>query len=289
MHITLLQMLESLCLHRGMHICVHDLSGILQYPTLELPEKYCIHSTDFCELAKKTALGFRVCIQCKIRSIHKAEMMQQTITGYCSYGLYNIAAPVFIGNRIGCIVYISNLTKNYEKLYHSIDVLCRLTGVSVHKMHQEISKTEYVTDVQPYTNIAYLVADYIQHLYENRSKHQRTQNMHWAVQALLRDVERSISVDHTLKNAAQVYYINEQYLGRLFKQQVGMSYHEYLNQRRMEYATRQLLEFPKKSISDVALDCGFQTLTYFNRLFLKYHGVSPSQYRKTIGESRMEK
>ena len=280
MSLKLLQMIEAITLNRGMHICVHDLSGILKHPTLALPEKYCIHSTDFCELAKKTPRGFRACMWCKIHSINMAQSTQKTGCGYCCYGLYNITMPVYIGNKICCIVYIGNLTNNYERLYESTRKLCRMTGIQVEEMLNETKKCEFFTDIQPYLNTAKLVANYILFLYENRSKQLAQQDIHWAVQSAKRDIDRALNANQTLRNAAQMYYINEQYLGRLFKQQIGISYHEYLNLQRLEWSAKQLLEESTKNISEIALNCGFQTLAYFNRQFKKHYGISPSQYRK---------
>ena len=59
-----------------------------------------------------------------------------------------------------------------------------------------------------------------------------------------------------------------------------MSFTEYLNQKRLETASVMLLK-PDASIADVAVACGYPTVTYFNRIFRKFRGMTPSEYRKS--------
>jgi AraC-like DNA-binding protein len=58
-----------------------------------------------------------------------------------------------------------------------------------------------------------------------------------------------------------------------------MSFHEYLNNLRLEKAAEKL-RMNSAAITDVAMTCGFNNVTYFNRLFRKKYGMSPGQYKK---------
>lgn len=68
------------------------------------------------------------------------------------------------------------------------------------------------------------------------------------------------------------------YFCKLFKQASGMTLTEYINRRRVEWAKRKLAN-PRLRITDVAFDVGFQSVSQFNRSFLKYAGVSPTRFR----------
>ena len=57
-----------------------------------------------------------------------------------------------------------------------------------------------------------------------------------------------------------------------------MSFARYVNEKRLEEAEKQLRE-SDKSILEIALDCGFENVTYFNRLFKRKHGIPPGKYR----------
>jgi AraC-like DNA-binding protein len=59
----------------------------------------------------------------------------------------------------------------------------------------------------------------------------------------------------------------------------GMSFSEYLLMLRMKAAGR-LLYSTQLSVAEVAHRCGYPAESTFFRVFRKYHGISPSQYRK---------
>jgi AraC-like DNA-binding protein len=79
---------------------------------------------------------------------------------------------------------------------------------------------------------------------------------------------------------AESYSKNEKYLGRVFKSDMGISFSEYCNSLKLSKAARMLLD-SKDKVIDIALECGFNNIAYFNRLFSKVYGISPSEYRST--------
>jgi signal transduction histidine kinase/DNA-binding LacI/PurR family transcriptional regulator/DNA-binding response OmpR family regulator len=79
--------------------------------------------------------------------------------------------------------------------------------------------------------------------------------------------------------------VNEQYLSRCFKNEIGVGPMTYLSRFRIERAKR-LLEEESLSITQIALEVGLSSQSYFSRIFLREVGVSPSDYRKGIRSSR---
>ena len=68
------------------------------------------------------------------------------------------------------------------------------------------------------------------------------------------------------------------YVSRTLKKYTGQSPHDVVNAARIHYAAGQLLT-TTRGIQEIALDCGFDSLSYFYRLFQKLCAVSPRQYR----------
>lgn len=66
---------------------------------------------------------------------------------------------------------------------------------------------------------------------------------------------------------------------RQFLLYAGKSFSNFLNQVRLKAVCRELVE-TRESISNIAFENGFNQLSFFNRLFLREMGVSPSAYRK---------
>jgi AraC-like DNA-binding protein len=63
-----------------------------------------------------------------------------------------------------------------------------------------------------------------------------------------------------------------------------MTFTEYLARLRVE-KVKQLLINPNKRVSEAAFEAGFQSLSQFNRVFLRVAGESPSFYRERLGRA----
>lgn len=78
---------------------------------------------------------------------------------------------------------------------------------------------------------------------------------------------------------ADMFRISNYTLSRLFKNQVGVGFAEYLTAKRLEYA-KVLLLTTSHSVKEVAMMAGFASENYFSRTFKIYEGVPPSGFRK---------
>ena len=99
------------------------------------------------------------------------------------------------------------------------------------------------------------------------------------IKKVLTKIRNDYSKQLTLDDLANEAQLNKQYFCRAFKQVTGKTPIDYLNYYRIECAAEQL-SLSYLSITDIALACGFNDLSYFNRLFKRNKGVTPSNYRK---------
>ncbi|OMF41739.1 hypothetical protein BK136_20760 [Paenibacillus amylolyticus] len=83
--------------------------------------------------------------------------------------------------------------------------------------------------------------------------------------------------DISLENCADEEQMTPYALSKAFKQVSGINFIDYLTRVRMD-AAKQLLRETTMKINDVAAAVGYQH-SYFNRIFKKQEGVTPSQYR----------
>ena len=96
---------------------------------------------------------------------------------------------------------------------------------------------------------------------------------------VLTKIRNDYSKPLTLDDLAEEAQLNKQYFCRAFRQATGKTPIDYLNYYRIECAAEQL-SLSYVSITEIALSCGFNDLSYFNRLFKRSKGVTPSNYRK---------
>lgn len=83
----------------------------------------------------------------------------------------------------------------------------------------------------------------------------------------------------SLKEIADLIFLTESNFCKFFKKAIGKTFSDYLNEIRINEASRQLLQ-TDQSVAQIANNCGFETLSYFNRIFLRKTGSTPSAYRK---------
>lgn len=123
--------------------------------------------------------------------------------------------------------------------------------------------------------IAEIIGDYIKMLYRTNTK--EATKHHWLVSVLKQHAEQINSSTPTLRELAINYHKNEKYMGRLLKKEMGITFHQYCLSIRLQKAETLLSEMSDKVI-DIAFECGFNNISYFNRTFKAEYGVSPSTY-----------
>ena len=88
----------------------------------------------------------------------------------------------------------------------------------------------------------------------------------------------------SLETLAGTFYVNKCYLSRIFKEVTGFTVNEYINIHRIEEAQR-LLTTTDISIASVAEAVGYESLTYFEKVFRTFREISPLKYRNQYKES----
>lgn len=94
---------------------------------------------------------------------------------------------------------------------------------------------------------------------------------HWPLEVPLEELDLvktgALSLDH---------------LARKFKAAFGLSPRKYIENRRLDFSRRMLAHSPMP-VKEIASRIGFSSLSDFSTWFKRHHGLSPNQYRKTIG------
>ncbi|MBS4207996.1 response regulator [Bacillus sp. FJAT-50079] len=81
------------------------------------------------------------------------------------------------------------------------------------------------------------------------------------------------------EDIANYVYLNPDYLTRVFKKETGLSLSDYLQQERIETA-KELLLHTNMSVSDIALESGYSSFSYFSTIFKKVTRHSPVEFRR---------
>ncbi len=84
--------------------------------------------------------------------------------------------------------------------------------------------------------------------------------------------------DLTLDNIADLSGFSKFHFSRLFKQYTNMSYYKYLNKKRIEFAEKLLVN-KELTVTEVALQCGFSSLSAFIRMFKIVKNCTPTEFK----------
>lgn len=92
-------------------------------------------------------------------------------------------------------------------------------------------------------------------------------------------VEGNLAVDIKVSAMANICGVSSEYFLRLFKSTVGVSPHQYVLNLRIGRA-KALLGDPRRSLSDIAAECGFSHQQHLTTTFRRITGVTPGAYRR---------
>ncbi|GGF50843.1 helix-turn-helix domain-containing protein [Echinicola rosea] len=82
-----------------------------------------------------------------------------------------------------------------------------------------------------------------------------------------------------VSSIGQAVGLNPDHANSIFKRTFGSTLSEYITEERISHAQRKLVA-TDKSITDIAFDCGFNSISRFNAAFLKINGCTPREFRK---------
>ena len=103
------------------------------------------------------------------------------------------------------------------------------------------------------------------------------------MRGLLDFIEEHYGEKITVQEAAERCYYSQSHFMKYFRQYMGVSFVEYLNSYRL-FRAAGLLRTTDQPVTRIAQSCGFDNLSYFNRLFRRMYQMTPVQYR-TKGEN----
>lgn len=110
------------------------------------------------------------------------------------------------------------------------------------------------------------------------AKHQK---VHEVAEYIIQNYQASLS----LENIAQHFFVSKCYLSRIFKEVTGFTVNEFINMQKIR-AAQELLSDQDYNITEISQILGYESITYFEKVFRKYAETSPLKYRKKLASIR---
>ena len=278
----------------GVHLCVHDVSGVTYaHKSLNVPYLLLQHSCDYCTAAKRCVSEPRCMKQKQLVMWMLRKNGMKPFFGVCHMGVCEYILPVCQSGRLLAVVFASGMTREDEpdarekmlrarertapalrgRLEESYDAFVQGSTVSRETLRffAELAGERILR-----AGVGLTGADggdpYAVESVRGGREHSGT------VRAILGYIEASLPGAITLGDISSVFFMSEGHLCRVFRKEMGMSIIAYVKRQRMLMAAR-LLRDSGESVSTIAQRVGVADPNYFCRAFKQEMGLTPSEYR----------
>lgn len=102
----------------------------------------------------------------------------------------------------------------------------------------------------------------------------------WRIRQIYSLIDERYQSKITLEEVADLCNLSKPAFCRYFKKATGSTFVNFLNQYRISQAKRLLMT--DKNVGETCFECGFESLSYFNRTFKKITNENPSQFKKRV-------
>ncbi|MEQ1841212.1 MAG: helix-turn-helix domain-containing protein [Verrucomicrobiales bacterium] len=245
-------------------------------------------SNAFCSALNRSEEGCRRCaLEHRCLAV---EVNERAETRTCFAGLRETMIPVRAGNRTVALLSTGQIfTKAAGKRsFASVSSQLVRLGFGAEQLREleaawkstpELGLEQYEGTVTLLAAFAIQLSDLLNRLLTEEANSE-PQIVVKAKRFVNAHLEEKLSLDSVSSHVG----VSPFYFCKLFKQATDMTLTEYVNRRRVEWAKRKLIN-PNARVTEVAFDVGFQSVSQFNRSFLKYVGVSPTRFRGSSEEA----
>lgn len=253
------------------------------------PDGWClddqhINRSPFCEALNPNASSCSACVDTNRRLMREAEVNGPT-TCHCFAGLCATAIPIKMGAAV--IGYLKtgqvfSKTPSEEQFKKLLGALGRKT---LDKASRDYLKKTYLETrfVKPlrYQSMVTLLQSFADQLGEHAESLAIIEegSEPSAIAKARKFIHANLDQALPLGLVARQAGLSESHFCRLFKDSAGLTLTDYVNRCRIDWAKRELLKHEVR-ISEIAFLIGYQSLSQFNRSFVRIVGLSPTLYRR---------
>ncbi len=235
-----------------------------------------------CAIIRGTAEGLRRCGECDRRHHARAAADGKAALYACHAGFYDMAIPIMVqGSHVATISSGQVLPEppcdaGFERMRRRL----RWLELPERRLRQAYEKApwmprEHLAHVMRLLEIfakQFCASDWRLRELEARLERDEIRRAKELIEARFKDAGLQLS------DAAACARLSVAHFSHLFHKETGVTFTKYVQSKRVDEAKRLLLE-SGKSVTEICFECGFNSLTHFNRVFRSAVRRSPRQYR----------
>ncbi|OPA78754.1 DNA-binding response regulator [Paenibacillus selenitireducens] len=136
----------------------------------------------------------------------------------------------------------------------------------------------YLSSARSLKDVMTLVLRKLEHIAQYRQQGSGPVIKEPKLQVIQQYIDQHLSDNITSIDIARYLYLNSSYFSRYFKRLTGINFTDYVHQYKMKIATN-MLKSSSQSLESLAMGLGYSDRTYFSKVFKKYVGTTPSEYK----------
>ncbi|MGX7031043.1 response regulator transcription factor [Vagococcus zengguangii] len=193
-----------------------------------------------------------------------------------------------IGNTTNLLAELDHIFKQLEQNQvnpEQAKSIALLLYTDIYRVYPNINQEDYheqVATIRKSQTITEIQQVLSQILINNESKVKQKNRYSDIINQAIDYINQHYASELTLKLVSNELHINTVYFGQLFKKETDMSFNQFLNRIRIKLAMQQLSE-TSATINEIAEQVGYNNTNYFSKMFKKLNGLSPKEYRDSLG------
>lgn len=249
--------------------------------------------SEFCKVFRKNSTLSLFCEKCDLKALNKVLLSRTPYIYKCHSGLIDVIIPIlYEGEIIGAFLIGQFLLENNqefelekilkENIGKNIDLKLlqekykELTVISLEKLESIIRIVTYST---------YYIADCIKNKkwleMKNTVSKVKIELSNSKIAPIIKYINENINENVSLSLGANLCNMSQSQFSRTFKKETGKTFKEYILLKKIEQA-KFYIKTTDKSFSEISDFLGFEDSSYFTKLFKKYEGITPKEYKIKI-------
>lgn len=250
---------------------------------------YLSHQNSYCNYIKSNYELHKQCLQMTSLIEKKLKKTGEAFWGVCHAGIGEYIIPIIYKSTqlLGFItIGIFNPPDHIAK--HRINNLYRSNRIDIDlaiKYYSELNNTAKF-DLSAIIGMFEIVAEYISLLHHQNvlsGKYIERQRVAFREEILLNKtleyIQKNFKEDLCLQKISTFCHCSKSYLSHTFKKTTGLSLSDYTLRIRVNEAKRLLVN-TDETVTNIALQTGFNDSSYFSKVFKKLTNVSPNEFRR---------
>lgn len=238
----------------------------------------------FCALMAQTEGGCRMCAE--VEQKLRRSPSEKSVTEICLAGLADTAVPVMVHGRVAGYLRTGQVAlqplkkRDFTRVARLLFEWGDTTDLGQVEELWFHSKVLEPPQYEAFVRLLQVFARHLSLAAEAAGPLPETVALESPVVSKARAyIEQRQHENIGVKDVARVLNMSVFYFCKVFRKATGMTFTEYLTRVRVAKA-RNLLQNPHVRVSEVAFESGFQSVTHFNRVFRKWVGCSPTEFRE---------